>query len=234
MNTVNDWSGISFNSRDPVYSQVVRLFKEKIVTGVIQSGQTIPSRRELAAMLKINPNTAQRAYKEMEDQRLIITEGNSPSRVTLELDVLRQIRAELLGTAVEAFVASIRNIDVPLDELLNVVQQKYTEAQTEISQNPRETPLMMEEEERILIELMHVSQRYRIREVLKDVTFTAEKGQITCLIGVNGAGKSTVLKTVMGLTPIQGEAFRLMASRLARILMNRYPISRTIWLFQLP
>ncbi|MEK3835874.1 GntR family transcriptional regulator [Paenibacillus sp. FSL M7-0896] len=136
MNTVNDWSGISFNSRDPVYSQVVRLFKEKIVTGVIQSGQTIPSRRELAAMLKINPNTAQRAYKEMEDQRLIITEGNSPSRVTLELDVLRQIRAELLGTAVEAFVASIRNIDVPLDELLNVVQQKYTEAQTEISQNP--------------------------------------------------------------------------------------------------
>lgn len=93
---------------------------------------------------------------------------------------------------------------------------------------------MMEEEERILIELMHVSQRYRIREVLKDVTFTAEKGQITCLIGVNGAGKSTVLKTVMGLTPIQGEAFRLMASRLARILMNRYPISRTIWLFQLP
>lgn len=87
-------------------------------------------------MLKINPNTAQRAYKEMEDQRLIITEGNSPSRVTLELDVLRQIRAELLGTAVEAFVASIRNIDVPLDELLNVVQQKYTEAQTEISQNP--------------------------------------------------------------------------------------------------
>lgn len=205
MNTVNDWSGISFNSRDPVYSQVVRLFKEKIVTGVIQSGQTIPSRRELAAMLKINPNTAQRAYKEMEDQRLIITEGNSPSRVTLELDVLRQIRAELLGTAVEAFVASIRNIDVPLDELLNVVQQKYTEAQTEISQNPRETPLMMEEEERILIELMHVSQRYRIREVLKDVTFTAEKGQITCLIGVNGAGKSTVLKTVMGLTPIQGK-----------------------------
>lgn len=136
LNTVNDWSGISFNSRDPVYSQVVRLFKEKIVTGVIQSGQTIPSRRELAALLKINPNTAQRAYKEMEDQRLIITEGNSPSRVTLELDVLRQIRAELLGTAVEAFVASIRNIDVPLDELLNVVQQKYTEAQTEISQNP--------------------------------------------------------------------------------------------------
>lgn len=140
LNKVNEWAGITFNSRDPVYSQVVRLFKEKIVTGVIQSGQTIPSRRELAALLKINPNTAQRAYKEMEDQRLIVTEGNSPSRITLELDVLRQIRAELLGTAVEAFVASIRNIDVPLDELLNVIQQKYTEAQAGKRQEPPEAP----------------------------------------------------------------------------------------------
>lgn len=138
LNTVNQWAGISFNSRDPVYSQVVRLFKEKIVTGVIQSGQTIPSRRELAAQLKINPNTAQRAYKEMEDQGLIVTEGNSPSRVTLDLDVLAQIRAELLGSAVEAFVASIRNIDVPLNELLHVVQQVYTKAQTEISQKSPE------------------------------------------------------------------------------------------------
>lgn len=129
MNKVNEWTAISFNSRDPVYLQVVRLFKEKIVNGAIQSGQTIPSRRELAALLKINANTAQRAYKEMEEQRLIVTEGNSPSRITSELEVLRQIRSELLGTAVEAFVASIRNIDVPLDELLDVIQRKYTEAQ---------------------------------------------------------------------------------------------------------
>ncbi|THF76414.1 GntR family transcriptional regulator [Cohnella fermenti] len=129
MNNVNDWADISFNSRDPVYLQVVRMFKEKIVTGVLHSGQTIPSRRELAALLKINPNTAQRAYKEMEDQRLIVTEGNSPSRITLESDVLRQIRSELLGGAVEAFVASIRNIDVPLDELLDVIRRKYSEAQ---------------------------------------------------------------------------------------------------------
>lgn len=129
LNKVNEWTAISFNSRDPVYLQVVRLFKEKIVNGAIQSGQTIPSRRELAALLKINANTAQRAYKEMEEQRLIVTEGNSPSRITSELEVLRQIRSELLGTAVEAFVASIRNIDVPLDELLDVIQRKYTEAQ---------------------------------------------------------------------------------------------------------
>ncbi|WP_311771782.1 GntR family transcriptional regulator [Cohnella lubricantis] len=112
--------------------QVVRLFKEKIVTGALQPGQTIPSRRELAALLKINPNTAQRAYKEMEDQSLIVTEGNSPSRITTHLDVLSGIRTELLSESVEAFVASIRNIDVPLDELLELIRRQYATAQANI------------------------------------------------------------------------------------------------------
>ncbi|MFC5471082.1 GntR family transcriptional regulator [Cohnella suwonensis] len=125
MNKFEGWSDMTFNSRDPVYAQVIRHFKEQIVTGKLAAGQAIPSRRELGALLKINPNTAQRAYKEMEDQRLIVTEGNSPSRITTETDVLRAIRSELLGEAVQAFVASVRKIDVPVDELLQLVRETY-------------------------------------------------------------------------------------------------------------
>jgi GntR family transcriptional regulator len=98
------WTSVVFNNRDPVYLQVVRHFKERIATGRLKAGQVIPSRRELGALLKINPNTAQKAYKEMEEQRLIITEGNSPSRITEEADILRVIRSELIEDAVEAFV----------------------------------------------------------------------------------------------------------------------------------
>lgn len=93
----------------------------------MEAGQIIPSRRELGALLKINPNTAQKAYKEMEEQQLIVTEGNSPSRITMDENVLRAIRAELIGEAVEAFVASVRKIDVPVEELLELVKHKYTE-----------------------------------------------------------------------------------------------------------
>lgn len=67
-----------------------------------------------------------------------------------------------------------------------------------------------------MIELIRVSQKYRTRQVLKNVSFTAAKGEITCLIGVNGVGKSTVLKTLMGLTPIQGGS----------ILIDGEPISQ--------
>lgn len=123
-----DSSRVPFNNRDPVYLQVVRQFKVDIATGKLQAGQTIPSRRELAAQLNINPNTAQRAYKEMEDQGLIMTEGNAPSRVTTNERILGSVRNELIAESVDAFVAAVRSIGVPVEELLQIVKHKYESA----------------------------------------------------------------------------------------------------------
>ena len=120
----------AFNTRDPVYLQVVRQFKVDIATGKLQAGQTIPSRRELAASLNINPNTAQRAYKEMEDQGLIVTEGNSPSRVTTDERILGSVREELIAESVDAFVEAVRKIGLPVEELLQIVRTKYESAQS--------------------------------------------------------------------------------------------------------
>lgn len=118
---------IKFNNRDPVYVQVIRYFKEQIAKGFFEPGQEIPSRRELAHQLKINPNTAQRAYKEMEDEGLIFTEGNLPSRITKDEETLRKVREELILEAVETFVHSVRSINVPLHEVLEMVKEKYEE-----------------------------------------------------------------------------------------------------------
>ncbi|WP_019156288.1 GntR family transcriptional regulator [Robertmurraya massiliosenegalensis] len=116
---------IKFNNRDPVYVQVIRHFKEQMATGLFEPGQEIPSRRELANQLKINPNTAQRAYKEMEEQGLIFTEGNLPSRMTTDEKTFQMVRNELILEAVDAFVDAVRTIKVPLDEVLPIVEQKY-------------------------------------------------------------------------------------------------------------
>jgi GntR family transcriptional regulator len=122
---------VAFNSRDPIYLQVVRYFKEEITTGKLEAGQEIPSRRELANLLKINPNTAQRSYKEMEEQGLITTDGNSPSRITRDERVLSTIREELIQDALETFIASIKNINMPVDELLQVIKEKYVAERSE-------------------------------------------------------------------------------------------------------
>lgn len=118
---------IQFNNRDPVYVQVIRYFKEQIAKGYFEPGQEIPSRRELASQLKINPNTAQRAYKEMEEEGLIFTEGNMPSRITRDEETLQRVREELILEAVETFVHAVRSINIPLHEALEKVKEKYEE-----------------------------------------------------------------------------------------------------------
>ncbi|WP_067726486.1 GntR family transcriptional regulator [Oceanobacillus damuensis] len=118
---------VNLNKREPVYVQVVRHFKEQIAAGNYEPGQEIPSRRELANQLKINPNTAQRAYKEMEEQGLIFTEGNNPSRITKDGKVIGTVREELIIQAVDAFITSIRPINIPVDDLVGLIKEKYTE-----------------------------------------------------------------------------------------------------------
>ncbi|MGN7408412.1 GntR family transcriptional regulator [Sporosarcina sp. SAFN-010] len=118
---------VNFNNRDPVYLQIVRYFKEKIAVGGLKPGEEIPSRRELANRMKVNPNTAQRAYKEMEEQGLIYTEKNHPSKITSDKMILGKVRDELLAEAVDMFVTSVRSINVPVEELLDLVKVKYTD-----------------------------------------------------------------------------------------------------------
>ncbi|QHJ70943.1 GntR family transcriptional regulator [Planococcus halotolerans] len=113
------------NNRDPVYLQIIRYFKEKIAIGELQPGEEVPSRRELAHRLKVNPNTVQRAYKEMEQQGLIYTERNHPSKITTDINALGKVRDELIVEAVDTFVLSVRSINVPVEELLELVRAKY-------------------------------------------------------------------------------------------------------------
>src|SRR5699024_10225546 len=67
-----------------------------------------------------------------------------------------------------------------------------------------------------MIEVKHIQQRFGRNKVLKDVSFTANKGEITCLIGVNGVGKTTMLNGIMQLTPFNG----------GQVLMNGKPITK--------
>ncbi|MFD2640229.1 ABC transporter ATP-binding protein [Piscibacillus salipiscarius] len=56
-----------------------------------------------------------------------------------------------------------------------------------------------------MIEVKDLVKNYGRKKVLDGVSFTADKGEITCLIGVNGVGKTTILNSIMKLTPFKGE-----------------------------
>ena len=50
----------------PIYSQIIAGFKEQITSGILRTGDKLPSVRELAQELAINPNTIQRSYRALE------------------------------------------------------------------------------------------------------------------------------------------------------------------------
>ena len=64
---------LDYRDARPIYTQVTEGFREQIAAGILQEGDKLPSVRELAAQLTINPNTIQRAYRELEAQGWIAT-----------------------------------------------------------------------------------------------------------------------------------------------------------------
>ncbi|HIT34271.1 MAG TPA: GntR family transcriptional regulator [Candidatus Faecousia intestinigallinarum] len=64
---------LDFRDTRPIYTQVIDGFREQILSGVLRQGERLPSVRELASRLAINPNTIQRAYRELELQGWIVS-----------------------------------------------------------------------------------------------------------------------------------------------------------------
>lgn len=118
---------LELNNREPIYMQVITHFKQQMATGALKAGEEVPSRRELAVMLNINPNTVQKAYKEMEDLGLIKTERNFPSTITQDEQVLQSIRMQLINEATTAYIETMKKINVPVEEVVRAVKESYAQ-----------------------------------------------------------------------------------------------------------
>ena len=64
---------LDYRDARPIYAQIMGGIKEQISTGVLRPGEKLPSVRELAGALAINPNTIQRAYRQLEMEGWIVT-----------------------------------------------------------------------------------------------------------------------------------------------------------------
>ena len=64
---------LDYRDSRPIYTQVIDSLRQQIRSGILMSGDRLPSVRELAAELSINPNTIQRAYRELESTGWIVS-----------------------------------------------------------------------------------------------------------------------------------------------------------------
>ena len=114
---------IQFDKRLPVYEQIIDYVKKQIVSGEWELGKELPSRREFASQLQVNPNTVQRAFREMEEMGLISTGNNVMSRVTDNPQLIGQLKQEMLQEAIQIFADSIYPLHVWSEEVMEQLEQ---------------------------------------------------------------------------------------------------------------
>ena len=116
---------INFRDSRPIYEQVKTTLRKLIVSGAMSPDEKLPSVRELASQLVINPNTIQRAYRELEQESYIISIPGKGSYANLSAQVDEGRKKELL-TAMDEIVAELLYLGVTPDELDRRIREKET------------------------------------------------------------------------------------------------------------
>lgn len=113
------------NEKEPVYLQIVKYVKQQIVIGNLNPGDVIPSRREMAVKIKVNPNTVQKAYKEMEDMAIINTARSYQSTITSDEKIIKKVRHDLIDESLKDFIENMKAINVEKEELVQIINDRY-------------------------------------------------------------------------------------------------------------
>ncbi|WP_172195483.1 GntR family transcriptional regulator [Saccharibacillus qingshengii] len=123
---------IEFDNNMPIYLQIMNYIKLQIVTGKLGPGEKIPSVRELASELKINPNTIQRTFQELEREGVAESRRGLGRFVTSEDEKIMTIKKEMAAELLERFIGGMRELGFDNGNIVKIVSDS-------VEDGPRET-----------------------------------------------------------------------------------------------
>lgn len=117
----------SFSLADgiPIYQQILLFLRREAVAGTIRDGDELPSRRVLSALLGVNPNTVQKAYRMLEEEGLIASHSGAKSLMVLDEETLRRVRGELLEADAKGVVNAMKQMGLTKEEALALIDQYW-------------------------------------------------------------------------------------------------------------
>jgi GntR family transcriptional regulator len=116
---------ISTQDGVPIYLQIVRQVKHQIASGILVSGQELPSIRDLAEKLLVNPNTVARAYRELETVGLVEKRRTAGTFVAEGLSPLaRREKLRMISERLDGLLAEAHQMQVPLSDLIDLLHQR--------------------------------------------------------------------------------------------------------------
>lgn len=117
--------GISLNNRSPIHEQLTEKITELVLKGVLEPESPLPSVRELAAEMGVNPNTIQRAYSELERRGVTYSVTGKGRFVTDDVvGVLNERRKERMEVLTED-MATLAELGVTEDEIITEVKNFF-------------------------------------------------------------------------------------------------------------
>ncbi|CAM3185784.1 GntR family transcriptional regulator [Paenibacillus taichungensis] len=128
---------IEFDNNLPIYLQIMQYIKRQIVTGTLKAGDKIPSVRELAAELQINPNTVQRTFQELEREEVVETKRGLGRYVTSEESKIMTIKKEMAGELLERFLTGMQELGIEEQDIVNIVADAVAEGKQSLHRNGR-------------------------------------------------------------------------------------------------
>ena len=109
----------------PIYEQIKDKIKELIILGVLKQDDKIPSVRELAGMLTINPNTIQKAYRDLETEGYIYSLRAKGSFVSPKREVVKRSDTEEIFTEFSTLVSKMKFLGINYEELREILAKEF-------------------------------------------------------------------------------------------------------------
>lgn len=118
---------LKFNDKMPIYLQIMDIIKMDIVIGNLKSNDKLPSVREMATNLKVNPNTLQRSYQELERLGIVYTQRGTGTFVGEEKNMVDDLKKEMAKEVIESFILRMKSLGFTSNEIIKSVSNETME-----------------------------------------------------------------------------------------------------------
>jgi len=117
---------IDFRSGLPIYTQIVNQVQAQVASGVLQPGDQLPTVRALAEELRVNFNTIARAYRILDEERIISTQQGRGTYIT-EIPppkVSERLRRESLDALTQRYISEAMRLEFSKTEIRQVINDQ--------------------------------------------------------------------------------------------------------------
>lgn len=117
-----------FNTTQPIYLQIIQRLCRQVIRGELNAGDKLPSVRDLAVQMGVNPNTAQRVYAELERMQVAETRRGLGTFITEQEERLKDLRQDLMNEQISGFIADMQEMGFTPNEIVDGVRKALEKA----------------------------------------------------------------------------------------------------------